>query len=83
MTQAQMPRVGFYYHSSTREVFYNGFLAGWVVPCSDRNTCQVQAYRFLPEDATYEEQSGSTEDGLICYLRSYIARTSRDSKEQD
>ena len=77
MTETAMPRVGFYYHRATREVMYNGFRAGWVVPCSDRNTGQVQAYRFLPDDDTYHSASGSTEEGLIQYLVGYIRNASR------
>lgn len=71
-----IPSIGFYFHYPTREVFYMGERAGWIVPCSDEQAI-IRSYRFLPDDDLYGHHSASNMGSLVQYMKGHIVRVHR------
>ena len=75
----ERPNEGFYFHRSTREVFWNADRAGWIVPCSnigqDFMGGGIMSWRFIPDDDIYEEQSATSLGALIEHMKKQIRFT--------
>ena len=76
MSDTGIPSIGFYFHYPTREVFYRGERAGWIVPASDSEGV-IQSWRFIADDEIYEESSASSMGPLVQYVKGHVLLVNR------